>query len=321
MKRGFALVALAVVCVASAFADATFRQVMEVKFNVPIGVVQGATPFPGLSGPTEIVARVKGTRAYSGFGQAASIMDSATDRITLLDMAGKRYATASTVEYLAQITQAASAPTGQMPEEARQILQNIEFKIESRDTGRSEKIQGIDAGETEILFTMTIPLPMPMPGGNGDGLEIRGKFHLWKPKPGETERVPALREISSYYEQSRKTGNDTASLITRLLAGLPGIGEKVNALVEEVRKGGGVALRFQGELSVPGLAALLQQAKAGGANVPTIPDGPLFEFNSSVKEMNTDAVPDSVFQVPEGYRQAPLADVIKAFLPGGAAAR
>jgi hypothetical protein len=318
MKRWSALLILAGVCLPGmAFGDATFRQVVEMKVNVPIGMAQGATPFPGLSGPTEVVARVKGTRAYSSFGQAASIMDSATGEVTLLDTAGKRYAITTMADYLARIGQAANAPTQAMPEAGRQLLQNIQIKVDSHETGRSEKIQGIDAGETEILFTMTIPLPVPMPGGNGNtnGIELTGKFHLWKPSPGETERVPALREIAAYYENSRKTGMDTASAIMKAFTGFPGMGDKMNELVSAMQKGGGVTLRLTGEFSMPGMAALMQQAKASGASVPSIPDGPLFEFNASVKELNTDPVPDSVFQIPAGYQQAPAPDVIKAFIP------
>ena len=39
------------------------------------------------------------------------------------------------------------------------------------------------------------------------------------------------------------------------------------------------------------------------------------EFSSSLKDLNTDPVPDSIFQVPEGYQPAPLADVMKALIP------
>ena len=316
MKRFFALLSLTLVCAAAVFADATFRQVMEFKFNVPmpVGAMPGGFPF---SGPTEVSARVKGTLAYSSFGKFASIIDSSKNQVILIDTDGKRYAAASMADYLAQIARStAGAP--QMPDAARQILQNMQFKFESHDTGRSEKIQGIDADEKELLFTMTIPIPAP--GGNGNGIDITGKFSMWKPKPGEIERVPALREMSSYYEQSRKTGNDAASLMTKMFTAFPGMSDKMSGLVGELQQGGSVMLRLHGEFAMPGMAAMLAQAKAKGAQVPSIPDGPLFEFSSSVKELNTDPVPDSVFQVPEGYQQAPLADVIKAFLPGAGAA-
>ena len=314
IKRYSGLLLLAAVCSSTALADATFRQVMEFKLNMPLpgGVgAPGASPF---SGPTEIVARVKGGRAYSSFGKIASISDSGADKMILLDTAGKKYATTSMADYIAQVSQAASPAGQQIPEAARQILQNIQVKVESHSTGRSEKIQGIDAEETEVLFTMTIPVPIP--GGNGNGMEFIGKFQVWKPKPGEIDRVPALREISAYYDQSQKTGRDTLSVMTNMFGSMPGMGEKMGDLVAALKKGGSVNLRLHGEVSMPGMAAIMQQAKASGANVPSIPDGPLFEFNSNLLELNTDSVPESVFQVPEGYQEAPVAEIIKGFVPG-----
>jgi hypothetical protein len=315
MKRCFVLILLAAVCCGSMLADATFRQVMDFKFNMalPAGAAPNGFPF---SGPTEIVARVKGHRAYSSFGKIASITDSDANKMILLDTAGKKYATTSIADYVGQVSKAAN-PGQDMPEAARQILQNIQVKVDSHATGRSEKIQGIDADEKEVLFTMTIPLPMPMPGGNGNSLEIDGKFQVWKPKAGEIDRVPALREMSTYYEESQKTGRDALSMMTKIFAAMPGIGDKMGDLIASLKQGGGVTLRMRGEFSMPGLAAILEQAKSSGAaNVPAIPDGPLFEFTSNIKEISTDNVPDSVFQIPEGYQEAPVADLIKGFIPG-----
>jgi hypothetical protein len=105
-------------------------------------------------------------------------------------------------------------------------------------------------------------------------------------------------------------------MMTKMFAAMPGLSEKMSEVASAMQKGSAVTLRLHGEFSMPGLAAMMAQAKASGANVPSIPDGPLFEFSSSLKEVNTDPVPDSVFQIPEGYQEAPVADVIKAFLPG-----
>jgi len=315
MKRLSVLFLFAVFSVPGvAFADATFRQVMEIKMNMqlPTGGPQGAFPF---SGPTEVVARVRGTRSYGSFGQVASIGDSSTDKIILLDHANKRYATTSMSDYLDQMAKIAS-PGGQIPQQALDLLKNIEVKVDAHETGRSEQIFGIDAGETEILFTMTIPIPIP--GGNGNGMEMNGKFQVWKPKAGEADRVPALREMAVYYEQARKTGRDAASMMTKMFGAMPAMSDKMAEFVAAMQKGGAVTLRMHGEFTMPGMAAMMAQAKANGANVPSIPDGPLFEFNSNLKELNTDPVPDSAFQIPAGYQEAPVTDVIKAFLPGAA---
>ena len=314
MKHLSALFVLVAACAPTvSFADVTFRQVIEFKVNMglPIGAPQGGFPF---SGPTEIVARVKGTRSYTSFGSIASISNSANNQIILLDTSGKRYAITSMAEYLDQITKTINS--SQVPQSALQILNNIQIKVDTRETGKSENISGISADETEIQFTMTIPLPMPMPGTNANGMELSGHFQVWKPNPAENERVPALREISIYYEQSRKTGLDATAMMTKLFGTLPGMGDKMAELVSAMQKGGSVTLKLHGEFIMPGLAAMVAQARAGGANVPSIPEGPLLEFDSSLKDLNADSIPDSAFQIPEGYQEAPVADVIKAFLPG-----
>jgi len=311
MKRCLALGTMAGVCaLGTAFGDVTFRSVVEMKFNMPMPMT--ALP-PGFSGPTEVTARVKGTRSYSSFGKIASIMDFRSGEMILLDTQAKKYASTTVQDYMAQVAQAA-APNQQIPEEARKVLEGMQFNVQAHDTGRSERIQGIDASETEILFTLTVPVPIP--GGNGQGLEVDGKFQMWKPKPGEMERVPALREMTAYYDQAKNLGKDTASMLTRIFAALPGMGDKIGGLVNELQRGGSVNLRLHGEVSIPGMAAMMAQAKTSGANVPDIPNGPLFSFDSSLKEINTDAVPDSAFKLPEGYQEAPVADLVKAFTPG-----
>jgi len=217
-------------------------------------------------------------------------------------------------EYLDQVTKMTNF--SQVPQSALQILNNIQIKVDTRETGKSEKVLGIDADETEIQVTMTIPLPMPMPGTNANGIELNGHFQVWKPKPAENERMPALREIGIYYEQARKIGLDAGATMTKLFGAFPGMGDKMAELVSAMQKSGSVTLKLHGEFTMPGIAAMLAQAKASSENVPSIPEGPLIEFNSNMKELNTDSIPDSAFQIPEGYQEAPLADVIKAFLPG-----
>jgi hypothetical protein len=41
------------------------------------------------------------------------------------------------------------------------------------------------------------------------------------------------------------------------------------------------------------------------------PDSPLMQVNKELVEISTAAIPDSVFQVPEGFQSAPVADIIK----------
>jgi hypothetical protein len=293
----------------TAFADATFHQVMEFKSPLIAMMPAGAASLP-FGKPTEVVCKIKGTHAYSGFGAAGWISDSTNGDVTLLDTAGKRYATTTLSEFLSKLSPPGGA--SQMPEAARQILGNMQMKVDSHDTGRSERIQGIDTNETETTITITMPLPMPMPGANSNTIEITGSIRIWKPKPGEVDRVPALREITTYYQQWGKMGGgDLASMLKQILGALPGLGDKVSELTDAMQKDPAVIVRMRGAFSVPALAAMLQQSNAAGA----MPDGPLLEINSDLKEIDNDAIPDSAFQIPAGYKEAPVADLIKGLMP------
>jgi len=320
MKRLLALIALMGVCLLpAAFADATFRQVMEIKSPLmammPSAAAGPAAQFFGK--PTEVVSKVKGTRAYSGFGSMVSIMDSTKGEIILLDTTGKRYAVTTMSDYLANVSQSVTGGMPEMPEAARQILENMQFKVESRDTGRSERIQGIDTDESETTLSISIPLPMPIPGSASNTMEITGMFHLWKPKAGEMERVPALREINAYYLQSGKMGGgDVTSMMKKMFGAFPGLSDKISDLTAALQKGSAITLRMRGAVTIPALAAMLKQAHAAGAGAPDIPDGPLVEINSDLKDLSTDAIPDSAFRIPEGYAKAPLEDLIKGLIPG-----
>ena len=142
----------------AASADVTIRQTMEFQFKMPMPGVQ-ALPAP-FNGPIQVVSRVKGDRAYSSFGPLISITDSAKNEVTLIDEKGKRYATTVLSDYLAQMQKTATGGAD-MPEQVKQLLANIKVEVTSTDTGRSERILGIDAAEREVEFHMTSPLPVP----------------------------------------------------------------------------------------------------------------------------------------------------------------
>jgi hypothetical protein len=50
------------------------------------------------------------------------------------------------------------------------------------------------------------------------------------------------------------------------------------------------------------------------------PDAPFMQMNQEVVELSTTPVPDSVFQIPEGYQEAPASELIKGLLAKSQAA-
>jgi hypothetical protein len=295
------------VCAAfTAHADVTLHQTMEFKMKVPMGP-QMPAPFQG---PLEMVSHIKGTRSQITVRGTVMITDTAKGEISIVDNATRRFATLPFADYLASLQKFASLPT--MPEEARQMLENIKAVVESHDAGRSEKILGIDAAERDVVLNLTIP--MPIPGQNG--MQITGKFESWKPQAGEEQRVAALAELQKFYSQAQGIGDPTA-LMNQSFGTIPGLGEHFQTLVQELMKGGPFSLRIHGAFYMPELAAMMAQARAHGntdADMPG-PDTPLLEITIDTKDLTAEALPDSLFEVPAGYQRAEAAELLSAFRP------
>jgi hypothetical protein len=195
-----------------------------------------------------------------------------------------------------------------LPEQAKQILAKMKFDAESHDTGRTDRIHGIDAYEREVVVNISIPVPIP---GQENGLQLSLKFQIWKPKPSEFDRVPALHELAAYNERNKGFG-DPSTVLRQIFGSMPGMSDHLGKMVEEFTKGGNVSLGMHIGLFVPGLAKMLEQTGAKG--LPALPpdDQPLVDVNFDLKELSTGNVPDEVFAVPAGYKEAPMEDMLKS---------
>jgi hypothetical protein len=303
LNRGISL-SLILAATVTLRADVTVRQSMDIKINMPMpGAQPPQMPFK------EILMRIKGDHGYADMGIMTVISDGLTHQVTLVDPKTKRYATSSMEDYIAKTSQAAAMPD--MPEEARQMLAKTTFDVKSIETGRSDRIQGIAVSEREVTMNINIPVPAP---GMESGLQIVGKIHVWKPQPAEFDRLPALREVAAFYERNKAFS--PAESMRKMFSSMPGMGASADKMVAELTKGGNTIVRMHMEMFMPGLAKMMEQARAGGANVPDAPplDRPLVEMTTEMKELSTDAVADSVFQIPAGYQQAPMEDLLKAMM-------
>lgn len=305
LRRSF-LPALILVACTSLHADVTMRMSFDVKVNMAIPTAVPQLPF------NEVLTRIKGDRGYVAMGPILAVTDVSTGKVTLLDPKTQRYATIAMADYLSKVAGASSQNTQNMPEEAKQTLANIKFDTESHDTGRTDRIQGIEAFEREVVVNISIPVPVP---GQENGMQISIRLQVWKPEPAEFERMAALRELAAYNERN-KGFNDPATMLRQMFSTMPGMGENAGKMVDEITKGGNVTLGMHMGVFMPGLAKMLEQAQARGATVPTLPAGdkPLAEMNFDLKELSTDAVPDEVFAIPAAYKEAPAEDLVKGML-------
>jgi len=187
------------------------------------------------------------------------------------------------------------------------MMANIKFDIQSQETGRTNRIQGIDVYEREVVVNMSIPVPMP---GQENGMQVSMKFQTWKPKASEFERVPALHELAAYNERNKGFG-DPSTVLRQVFGSMPGMGDHLSKMVDELTKGGNVSLGMHMGIFVPGLAKILEQMGAKG--LPALPpdDQPLVDVNFNLKELSSDKVPDEVFAIPAGYKEVPMEGVLK----------
>jgi len=306
MLRRTILPVLFLAACASLQADVTMRMSMVMKINMAVPAAVPQLPF------NEVLTRIKGDHGISTMGSFTTVTDISRDEITLIDNDGQRYAIIPMADYLAKSQAAGGASMQNLPDQAKQMLANVKIDVASHDTGRTDRIAGIDAFEHEVDVNMSIPVPIP---GQENGLQMNFRFHTWKPKPGETERVPALRELAAYNDRNQGF-NNPMNMMRQMFSAMPGMSEGAGKIADEMKKGGSVIIGMEMGIFMPGLAKMMEQVRAGGAKVPDIPSGdtPLAEMHMDLKELSTDPVAAGVFTIPAGYKEASADDLMKGLL-------
>ena len=287
--------------------DATLRYHTDVKTAAGVPGLPAGLP-ADLGGMRDLVVRIKGNQAYSAQGNLSSIMDLTTRDMTLLDNVHKRFARVSANQYAEQIKAAIPA----VPDQARAALASMKTTVDSRNTGRTATIQGIQSEEHEFVLTMELP-----PGGPPQaGPMMKMRMQIWTARPEEAQRVPALQEFQNYTASAASSMNPM-EMVKQVLGALPGLGDNLSAMIAEISKGGSMSMRVHSEVTMPFLAALAQQ----GVTLPPgfDPGAPLMEMNQELVELSTDLVDRALFEVPQDYLPASLEEILKGALPAPAA--
>ena len=300
--RALASVFLMSLTLSVVHADVTLRYKMEVKLNpaLPAQTAAGATS-------QESVVRLKGGKGFSTSMGYTAIIDFTTKQMTILDTAGKRYAKMTTDQFGEEMGRAMP----EMPAQARAGMPSMKTDVSpARVTGRTAVIQGVEAEEREITLSVEGPAMANMPPGP----MVKMVTHMWSAKPGEVMRVPAIRELTGYSLWSC-TIMDPTALMGKMMKQIPGFADTFEPLLKEIQKGTTI-LRMHMEMFMPAMAAMLQRLPAGSNphDASFDPDAPFMQMNQEVAEISTEPVPDSVFQIPEGYQEAAASELIKGLL-------
>ena len=256
--------------------------------------------------PQFTIIQVKGNNAYSNFGKLSSYTDFATQKITLVDAAGKKFATVDMKDFADRLGAAIPA----LPQGAAQPFEGMKSTSSSRKTGRNDTILGVLAEETETILSIEVsdsggPLPA--------GPFAKQVIHIWTAKDEEALRVPAVRQWAGYTAYSNLL-MDPFAAIRKIFTNMAGFGQAVAGMAEQGAKE--LVLKTHLELYMPMLAALRQTQDSD-------PNAAIMELDTEMVELSTNPIEDSVFEIPSDYQSAPVADIIKAQIaaPATASAR
>ena len=294
--RKIASAVFMVLCAAQAGrADLTMRYTLTYKLGtfLPPQALDAMKQQMGNRIPEGTTVQIKGDRVYTSMGRMVSIADYGTGQITVIDPDTKRFATSSLTDFPGKAVAAQKMPP--MSPDAQRIFDNMKLDVKTSKTGRMEIIQGIHTEETLLVLTMELTA----------GMQMRTEIRSWKARLDELKGTPALRELAVWGERP-KAGLDPMEVVTKVLAGMPGMGEKLRGPMQEMMKAaGGTVIRTRLATFMPAMAQTL-----GGAA-----DQPVAEVATDLAELSTDPVPDSRFEVPAGYQMASMEDLLAAIFP------
>jgi hypothetical protein len=310
LQRRFAL-CLLLLAVPALQADVTLRYKLDFKMAMPTTTTASAAPALPFSSQ---LLRIKGDKAYSEAGKSASLINLARQEIMLLDRENKHFATVSVKQYKDAVAGRMQETLANFPPEASKALEAMKTSVESRKTGRSEVIQGIQAEEREVVITISLLMP--------EGLATAGSpmmkmiMQEWTAKPEEALRVPALRELGAYSSWADYAFNPSEWAGT-MFQMIPGLGKTLDSTFQELSANKSMVLRMRMAMYMPMAAAVAQEMARQGQAAPAglDPDAPLVEMTTDLVELSTASIDDSVFRVPADYQPVPIQDLMKSTLP------
>lgn len=300
----YRFVALAALSSATMFADVTLRYKTEVKLNpaLPAQMTEQMKKGMGAAMPADAAYQWKDGKGIATFGKYRSIVDVAKGQITVIDPDQKRMATTSAADMM----EAMAKGLAQIPPEAQAAMAAMKVTAESKVTGRTEAIRGVQAEERELTMSIE-PAPMPnMPPGP----MMKMSLQFWTAKQEEILRVPALRELVGYNIWSFATMNPAAAT-EKMFQTMPGIGDSMGKFLKEMQGVQAVVLRSRVFLFMPGMAAAMKQMTGTEFDASV----PFMEMTQEVSEISDAPIAASVFALPEGYRTVPVAELVKDMIP------
>ena len=296
---------LLAVCAITLSADVTVHYKVEIKSPLAAAMPQAAEQLKKM--PSDITMQVKGVKARSDSGAVIAIADVSSNQVIVLDTAGKKYAEATQEQYLSAIVQGMPA----LPDAVKQLMAMLKVNTDSKMTGRTATIATIEGEERQITLTVD---SAGIPGAPAGPL-MRFVISAWTSKESEAARVPAIREMSAI-SQSALAGSNGLENLKKILDMLPGVGDGVKKLLQDLHKPNSMLLRMNFDMFMPMIADAMKQMPAGqnplGAGVD--PNGSLMQMSEELTSLSTDPVAASQFQAPTDYTKESIEDFAKEYM-------
>ena len=278
---------LAIMLGATATAYADFSYTMAQKNQGSSAAAAGAST-------TRIL--FKGQKMMSDRGAAATIVDFDAQTVTTVNKTQRTYS----------VTKFSDLGQG--------LKQNdIETKIDVRETGQTKTIDGFNA--SEMVMTMEMDSPQMAQAG----MKMQMEMDIWK-----SSDVPGAREMKAFYERNgarfpwaAMTGGSGAQGMQKAMADaqrkMAGAGGVTLLQTIRTKSAGGGAQNDKMQKARAQLENMIQQGGPGAAGaqqaLARMPaagagGGSLFEVTMESSNFSTAGIADSVFAIPAGFQKA-----------------
>jgi hypothetical protein len=257
------------------------------------------------NGAGNYVMYMKDGKGLATMGSWTSIVDFPKQQMVVMNTAEHTVCTLPVAALAEQMV----AIMPKVPDEAKKAMAAMKVTFDTKKTGRTDTIQGIQAEERE----MTMSLELPMPGRDPQAaMTMKMVMQIWTAKAEEGLRNQAIRELMGYNLYANYFMNP-ASMLQGMTANMPRMGEALKSMTDELSKGHAVMLRSRTAMYMQMPPEVQQKMAAqGGAQMDF--NAPLTETTQEAVEVSSNKVSESLFQIPADYKTTAADDVLKSIL-------
>jgi hypothetical protein len=278
---------------ATALADVTLRYQLDIKLGAATSPQVKEQMEKSESTWANSIVRMKNGKCWSQTGIWTSIIDFATEKMTLIDSGHQTFATLPVADLPDKMAALMPKPP-EIPDAAKKAMSAMKTTVESKVTGRTETILGVQAEERE--FVLNIEMPMPA-GVNRPPATMKMAMRIWTSKPDEALHNQAIRELTGFKLWSNYFMNP-GWMMEKMFASMPGHGDFVEKITTVLSANNGVMLR----------TSMAMYMAIPGAN----PDSPMFEMTNEAVELSSASVDGAVFGIPIDYKSIPADELLTA---------